>query len=49
MWWQLLHSNFVAKNFASILNKVSGHLVDLVSGKEEGEWRRVGGDMMYVR
>jgi hypothetical protein len=39
----------VAENFASILSKVSGNLVDLVGGKEEGEWRRVGGDVMYVR
>jgi hypothetical protein len=49
MWVPLLHSNFVAKNFASILSKVSGTLVDLAGGKEEGEWRRVGGDVMYVR
>jgi len=39
----------VAKNFTSILSKVSGNLVDLASGKEKGEWRRVGGDVMYVR
>jgi len=49
MWWLLLHSNFVVENFASILSKVSGNLVDLASGKGEGEWRRVGGDVMYVR
>jgi len=45
----LRHSNFVVENFASILSKVSGNLVDLAGGKEEGEWKRVGGDVMYVR
>jgi len=44
-----LHSNFVVENFASFLSKVSGSLVDLADGKEEGEWRSVGGDVMYVR
>jgi len=48
MWWLLLHSIFVAHIFASILSKVSGSLVDLASGKEEGEWRRAVGDVMYV-
>jgi hypothetical protein len=45
----LSHSNFVVAIFASLLSKVSGCLVDLAGGKEEDEWRRVGGDVMYVR
>jgi hypothetical protein len=49
MWLLLLHSNFVVGNFASFLSKVSGSLVDLAGGKEEGEWRMVSDDVMYVR
>jgi hypothetical protein len=49
MCWLLSHSDFVAAIFASLLSKVSECLVDLVGGKEEDEWRRVGGDVMYVR
>jgi hypothetical protein len=49
MWVLLHHSNFVVGNFASIVSKVSGTLVDLAGGKEEGEWRMVGDDVMYVR
>jgi len=49
MWVLLLDSNFVAKIHASILSKVSGTLVDLAGGKEEGEWSMVGDDVIYVR
>jgi hypothetical protein len=49
MWVLLLHSNFVARNLASILSKVSGTLVDMAGGKEEDEWRMLGDDVMYVR
>jgi len=49
MCWPLSHSDFCHNTFASLLSKVSERLVDLADGKEEDEWRRVGGDVMYVR
>jgi len=40
---------FCGCHLCLLLSKVSRSLVDLASGKEEDEWRRVGGDVMYNR